>query len=206
MAFLSASRLWRTKLQKRLVVSLDIWKYTNSFTARQPLRRTLLFLCLLIVLGEHALTEEIHRNTLSTTYPININLPQALAMGDLNEDGHPDLVVAAYCLTFPIYICQNGAVGVSLGNSDGTFQPMVTYSLPFSYPISVIVTDVNGDGHPDLIVGGWNAEVAVMLGNGDGTLRPAVVYQYTHSSLYAVADVNGDHFPDLFLGLCLNAN
>ena len=51
-------------------------------------------------------------------------LPDSVAVGDVNGDGNPDLLVANQCGNSDD--C-NGVVGVRLGNGDGTFQPVVTY-------------------------------------------------------------------------------
>jgi hypothetical protein len=104
-----------------------------------------------------------------------------------------------------------------LGNGDGTFQKAVTYWAGTSSPRFVVVTDVNGDGKPDLVVANRcidngclvEAVVAVLLGNGDGTFQAAVTYNsgglFTNS--VAVADVNGDGKPDLVVGnFCSDSN
>ena len=51
--------------------------------------------------------------------------PDSVAVGDVNGDGNPDLVVASQCDNGGN--C-NGVVGVLLGNGDGTFRPVVTYT------------------------------------------------------------------------------
>src|SRR5262245_764293 len=67
----------------------------------------------------------------------------------------------------------NGAVSVLLGNGDGSFQTPRT--LPAgSLPSSVVVGDVNGDGHLDLAVANsGSGNVSVFLGNGDGSFKTA---------------------------------
>ena len=75
---------------------------------------------------------------------------QSVAVGDVNGDGKPDLVVANVCASSN-GIC-NGSVSVLLGNGDGTFQTAVTYGTGGQAAISVAVGDVNGDGKP--VIGG----------------------------------------------------
>jgi hypothetical protein len=117
--------------------------------------------------------------------------PTSVVIADVNGDGKPDIVVANECADSCDF---GGAVGVLLGNGDGTFQTAVTY-LTGVDESSVAVADVNGDGHPDLVVANANG-VDVLLGNGDGTFQTAVAYRSGGSSV-AVADVNGDGHPDL---------
>lgn len=129
-------------------------------------------------------------------------LAWSVAVGDLNSDGKPDLVV----------VNEYGSIGVLMGNGDGTFMPVVSYPTG-GYALSVVIADVNGDHKPDLIVAnsggstGGNT-VAVLLGNGDGTFQPAVLYGsggYSDVSgelislSIAVEDVNGDGKPDVVM-------
>jgi hypothetical protein len=131
--------------------------------------------------------------------------PVSVAVGDFNRDGKPDLAVANTEAAEPSgYLEARGSVSVLLGNGDGTFQPAVNYSVGTN-PVSVAVSDVNGDGKPDLIVAAYgsspnyfDSSVSVLLGNGDGTFRPAVNYStgpLTRS--LAVGDFNRDGKPDL---------
>ena len=58
------------------------------------------------------------------------------------------------------------------------------------------ISDLNGDGKPDLLAG--NGSVAVLLGNGDGTFQAAVTYSFGETvSPIVVADVNADGAPDV---------
>jgi hypothetical protein len=143
------------------------------------------------------------------TYPSGGTNPVSVAVADVNGDGKPDLIVANKCDT----TCSTpaGSVSVLLGNGDGTFQAAVPYSTGGYVASSVVVSDVNGDGKPDLLVANQcnaaacvqstdgNGSVAVLFGNGDGTFQLAVAYS-SGGSLplgLAVADINGDGKPDL---------
>ncbi|MGA2001938.1 MAG: FG-GAP-like repeat-containing protein [Terriglobales bacterium] len=145
---------------------------------------------------------------LAGTYAPGGYEPDALAVGDVNGDGKPDLVVGNFCDS----ACDvSGVVGVLLGNGDGTFQAPVSYSSGGWDINSVAIGDVNGDGKPDIVVAnfcqnmnggwcGWPGSVAVLLGNGDGTFQAPVIYYNPDGDGYfsvAIGDVNGDGKPDL---------
>ena len=128
----------------------------------------------------------------------------SVAMGDVNHDGMPDLIVANVCASSSN--CTDGSVGVLLGNADGTFQTAVSYGTGGEYAYSVAVGDVNVDGKSDLVVANecadsdcTNGWVGMLLGNGDGTFQPAVSYNSGGYQPYSVAvgDVNQDGMPDL---------
>ena len=133
---------------------------------------------------------------------------KALAVADVNGDGKPDLLVTIQCGTNPC--SSDSMVGVLLGNGNGTFQTVVTYSSGGYAAESIAVADVNGDGKPDLLVSNQCASygncangggVGVLLGNGNGTFQTAVSYSSTGiADSVAVADVNGDGKPDLLVG------
>jgi len=127
----------------------------------------------------------------------------SVAVGDINGDSTPDLLLANECGNKS---CTNGGIGVLLGNGDGTFQTAVSYSSGAWGARSVALGDVNGDTLPDLVVANeylndpnGNGEVSILLGNGNGTFQPAVVYGsggYRSLSI-AVSDLNADGRPDL---------
>ncbi len=131
-----------------------------------------------------------------------------IAVGDFNGDGAPDLAVANGCANYNNLVCSSsGAVGVLLGNGDGTFQPAASYGSGGNQANWVTVADFDGDGQLDLAVsnlgstsGGSNAGVLSLLaGNGDGTFQPASTYGTggNYGASVTTKDFNGDGQPDL---------
>jgi hypothetical protein len=126
--------------------------------------------------------------------------PVTVAVGDLNNDGIPDLAVAS---NDPIAL--ESSLTILRGNGDGTFQTMQSYATDYA-PIAVMVADLNGDSILDVAVvcagmaPSYSGTVDVFLGNGDGTFQAAQSYAAGFNPASAtVADVNGDGIPDLIV-------
>src|SRR5438477_2188800 len=119
---------------------------------------------------------------------------QSVAVADVNGDGRPDLLVTNGCVSQAD--CSHGALGVLLGNGDGTFQSATTITTPPTGFGSVAVADFNGDGSLDVASGAGNF---LLLGNGDGTFQPPLDLGVTGPGI-SVGDFNLDGKPDLAVG------
>jgi FG-GAP-like repeat/FG-GAP repeat len=123
-----------------------------------------------------------------------------IAIADVNGDGFNDLVITDPGPT-------GGAtptVSVLLQDAThpGQFLAAVSYPIaPMSSAQSIVVTDVNGDGHPDIVIGG-TAAVTVLLQNAasPGTFTAAANYAVQNANQIAIADVNGDGLLDILVG------
>src|SRR5581483_7002215 len=130
----------------------------------------------------------------------------SLAVADVNGDGRLDLLAANVCSS-NIY-CGTGALGVLLGNGDGSFQAAHAYTSGGQIANFAAASDVNGDGKPDLLIASAcqnsqciNGAISVLLAAGDGSFQTTQTYASGGGDAIsvAVADVNGDSKLDLLV-------
>jgi len=127
--------------------------------------------------------------TLSTTaLGSGGSAPAAVGIADLNGDGKPDLAV----LVNQESSSNPSAVQTLLGNGDGSFRTgPATTGVPYDF--SLQLSDINGDGFPDVIVGS-GADAAYLLNNGDGSFQS---WQHILGGAESIVDFNRDGQPDL---------
>ena len=114
----------------------------------------------------------------------------SLMVGDMNKDQKQDVVLT----------CAEGFVAVLFGNGDGTFQKPVYYAVPTT-SVLIPLTDLNGDGYPDVTVSNPSS-VVVLLNQGNnaaGTLSAPTSYPAPgiQFGLIGAGDFNGDGKLDL---------
>ena len=131
-----------------------------------------------------------------------VNRP-SIAVADFDGDGNPDVAVAV------VVDKQTAGVLVAFGDGQGTFSGTRSFSAILSIrpdakldlgDVSVIATDCNGDGLPDLAIAA--VDVWVLLGNGDGTFEAMPGSPFPNltggvSEAVAASDLDGDGQTDL---------
>jgi hypothetical protein len=122
--------------------------------------------------------------------------PVSVNVGDFNSDGIQDIVVANN------FNNNTNSVSVWMGNGLGGFVDKADFSAGVN-PGFITVTDLNGDGHQDLVVANETSNnVSLLFGNGSGGFSNAVhfpVGQYPSS--ITVGDFNHDGHKDLAISI-----
>ena len=124
--------------------------------------------------------------------------PLAVASGDFNGDGKPDVAIG-----FWAHNGNAGNVGILLGNGDGTFGN--PHGVRTAIRVAALVTgDFNGDGKLDVAATTGalfhsEGDIELLLGNGDGSLQaPIVITSAPYDAVgLAAVDLNHDGNLDL---------
>lgn len=150
----------------------------------------------------------------TTTHPVSLSgQGTSLAVGDIDHDSQDEIVVVAAAYT---YEAIAGGVAILDNTVDGIVES-VTYSVG-SAPTHVVLTDINTDGHLDIVTAdygggvippdGESDTVTILLGRGDGTFLDTYTLSIGDIAPLglAVGDLNGDTRPDIVIPESVDIN
>ncbi len=130
-----------------------------------------------------------------------LSMPTSVAIGDLDGDGKPELVVTN-SFSNTISVLKNTS---HVGNIDSTsFAPSIDFTTGLG-PVSVAITDINGDGKPDLVIADFDAKTISILKNTTtnnsitkSSFASKVDFKVgTCPDALTIGDLNGDGKPDV---------
>ncbi|CAF1509288.1 unnamed protein product, partial [Adineta ricciae] len=121
------------------------------------------------------------------------SFPYSLAVGDLNNDNHLDIVVANY---------GTNNIGIFFGNADGSFTSQQIHSISSnSRPTSVVLGDLNQDQQLDIIISLYgSSSIGILFNQGNATFRKQTIYLADVQSrprYITVGYVNPDNYLDV---------
>ncbi|MGA6983660.1 MAG: FG-GAP-like repeat-containing protein [Candidatus Sulfotelmatobacter sp.] len=128
------------------------------------------------------------------TYNTGFN-PSSIAVGDVNNDGIPDLVVANDNNNNVISVLLGlGTAGVGNGQFHTQYQDSTGNT-----PVSIALADFNGDGNLDIVTADQQGNtISILLGNGTGIFPKHVEYPTgLFPTSVAAGDFNGDGNTDV---------
>jgi hypothetical protein len=132
-----------------------------------------------------------------------------VAVGDLNNDGKPDVVAINSDGTLSVLQNMITAPGAITASS---FAPQISLSIP-SGGIGLAIVDIDGDGRPDLAVSSYLPQTFSIIQNlfNGGNMTANSFAQRIDYSLdgrghtISVGDLDGDGKPDLVVDTELNS-
>jgi hypothetical protein len=120
------------------------------------------------------------------------------AFGDVDGDGHLDIVVASGVQGDG---AEPGRVAWLRGDGKGAFKE--TSAMPLSAQVGpryLALGDVNGDQRLDIIISHFSDQLSILLNNGQGKFAPASSYNLrTPGYGIVAADLNRDKKSDLVI-------
>lgn len=128
-----------------------------------------------------------------TSYSTGVgSRPCFVAVDDVNNDNHMDIIVANY---------GTHTIGIFLGFGNGSFTTPQLLSTGIARPLSFVLGHLDSDDRLDLVVVNYGTQsIDVFLGFGNGSFASPINYWTGDDSLpwsIALADFNGDRFLDI---------
>jgi hypothetical protein len=119
--------------------------------------------------------------------------PVFIAIGDLNQDKHFDIVVAN---------SNADNIGILFGYGNGTFGTAQTYATgKSSEPTSVALADLDKDNQTDIVVTSYGINIVlIFFGLSNGTFSNPTPYNFDYNSnpaSVAIGDFNNDTWLDI---------
>jgi hypothetical protein len=140
----------------------------------------------------------------ATAMPLPAEDSTDVALGDVDGDGDLDAVFAN------IWSGSSGQNRLYLNDGSGLFIDDTATRMPVDAVNShaLILKDLNGDGHPDLVFANGHSFTAqqnrLYLNDGGGSFTDVtsthLPFDSDYANAIAVGDVNSDGFPDLVFG------
>ncbi|CAF1245157.1 unnamed protein product [Adineta steineri] len=129
----------------------------------------------------------------SMTYSTGTNsTPCMVTVGDFNNDGRLDIVVANYGVN---------NVGIFLGIGKGAFESQSTIPTGSSRPLLIYVADLNNDKAQDMIIANYGTQsISIFHGYGYGKFSNAITFFTGYDSIpmsITVGDFNNDKHMDI---------
>ena len=116
--------------------------------------------------------------------------PSAMAIGDMNGDGRPDVMIANHETDYVTLLLNEGA---------GRFASRALHLHSRPHPHAVAIGDFDGDKRPDIAVDSWGEDRIMLLFGKDEWRGPGTSVEMGTRPYYTItaADVDGDGNVDL---------
>ena len=142
--------------------------------------------------------------------PGGVAMAGAVAFGDVDRNGSLDIVIGSWTHPCRGYLpcAELRSNNYLLKNDGGQFRLLQPFAgAPGRQTLSLLLTDLNRDGNPDLIVGSEDlAPDLYFLGNGNATFRKITrndgIIPHSTSTTMSVssADVDNDLVQEIYIG------